>query len=52
MINTVWQGFPKSHVAFVIKRLLFIEFRVFRKKKKKELEVQKRPREAPAHLRV
>ena len=35
MINTVWQGFPGFHVAFVIKRLLYIEFRVFRKKRKK-----------------
>ena len=34
MINTVWQGFSKFHVAFVIKRLLYIEFMVFRKKKK------------------
>ena len=34
MINTVWQGFPRFHVAFVIKKLLYIEFSVFRKKKK------------------
>ena len=33
MINTVWQGFPGFHVAFVIKRLLCIEFRVLKKKK-------------------
>ena len=39
-------------MAFVIKRLLYIEFRVFRKKTKKELEVQKRPKEATTHLRV
>ena len=45
MVNTIWQGFPRFHVAFVIKRSLYIEFRVFRKKeKKKGLEVQKRPR--------
>ena len=35
MINTVWQGFfSRFHVAFVIKRLLYIEFRVFKKKRK------------------
>ena len=34
MIKTGWQGFPRFHVAFVIKRLLYIEFSVFRKKKK------------------
>ena len=39
MINT--QGFPGFYVAFVIKRLLYIEFNMFRKKKKRELEVQK-----------
>ena len=33
MIDTVWQGFSRFHVAFVIKKLLYIEFRVFRKKK-------------------
>ena len=43
MFNTVWQGFSRFHVAFIIKRLFYIEFRVF---KKKGLEVQKRPREA------
>ena len=37
MINTVWQGFPGFHVAFVIKRLLYFEFRVFRKKRKKKV---------------
>ena len=35
MTNTVWQGFPGFHIAFVIKRLLYIEFRVFRKGNKK-----------------
>ena len=34
MINIVWQGFPRFHVTFVIKRLSYIEFIVFRKKKK------------------
>ena len=34
MINIVWQGFPRFLVAFVIKRLLYIEFKVFRNKKK------------------
>ena len=41
MINTVWQDFPGFLIAFVINRLLYIEIRVFRKKKKKKLEVQK-----------
>ena len=50
MINTVWQGFPGFHVAFVIKRLLCIEFRVFGKKEKKMLEVQERVRRATAHF--
>ena len=40
------------HVAFVIKRLLRIEFRVFRKKEKKRPEIQKWPREATARFRV
>ena len=35
MINIVWQGFPGFHVAFVIKILLYIEFKVFRTKRKK-----------------
>ena len=53
MINTVWQGFPGYMFAFGIKRLLCIEFRVFRKKeKKKGLEVQKWPREATTRFRV
>ena len=43
MINTFWQGFPWFHVAFVIKRLLYIEFSVFRKKKN-GLEMQERPK--------
>ena len=37
MINTVWQGFLGFHVAFVIKRLFCIEYRVFRKKEKKKV---------------
>ena len=52
MINTGWQGFSRFHVAFVIKRLLYIEFRVFRKEKKKELEMQEKPRKVTAHLWV
>ena len=36
MINTVWQGFLGFLIAFVIKRLLYIKIRVFRKKKKKK----------------
>ena len=32
MFNTFWQGFPRCHVAFVIKRLLYIEFSVFKKR--------------------
>ena len=51
MINIVGQVFSRFHVAFVIKRLLYIEFRVFRKKNKR-LEVQKRPREATVNFRV
>ena len=39
MINTVWQVFPSFLIAFVIKRLLYIGFRVFRKKRKRKLEV-------------
>ena len=35
MINIVWQGFSRFHVALVIKRLSYIEFRVFRKKQKR-----------------
>ena len=35
MINTVWQGFPGFFIAFVMKRLLYVEIRVFRKKKRK-----------------
>ena len=35
MINTIWKGFPRFHVTFVIKRSLYIEFRVFRNKEKK-----------------
>ena len=48
MIKTGWQGFPRFHVAFVIKRLMYIEFSVFRKKKGGGggwgLEVQEMPR--------
>ena len=39
MINIVWQVFPSFLIAFVIKRLLYIRFRVFRKKRKRKLEV-------------
>ena len=35
MINIVWKGFLGYMFAFGIKRLLCIEFRVFRKKEKK-----------------
>ena len=35
MINIIWQGFSRFRVAFVIKRFLYIKFRVFRKKKKR-----------------
>ena len=42
-----WQGFSWFHIAFVIKRSLYIKFRVFRKEK-----MQKRPREATAHFQV
>ena len=53
MINTVWQGFSRFHVAFIIKRLLCIEFKVFGKKERKNrLEVQKWPRQATTHFRV
>ena len=44
MINAVLASFPRFHVTFVIKRLLYVEIWVFRKKKRKkkrELEVQK-----------
>ena len=51
MIDTVWQGFSRFHVAFVIKRLLYIEFRVFRKKKK-GLEMQERPKKRLLHVWV
>ena len=40
--------FSKFHVAFVIKRLLYIEFRVFIKKRKRKLEVQNGPERATA----
>ena len=43
MINTVWQGFLRFHVAFVIKRLLCIEFRVFGKKEKKSWRCREGP---------
>ena len=53
MINTVWQGFPGFLIAFVIKRLLYIEIRVFRKKKKKkETGGAERPEWDTAHFRV
>ena len=52
MKNTVWQGFLGFHVALVIKRLLRIELRAFRKKEKKGLEVPKLPREATTNFRV
>ena len=40
MTNTVWEGFSRFHVSFVTKRLLYVEFRVFRKKSKRKLEMQ------------
>ena len=40
MTNTVWEGFSRFHVAFVTKRLLYVEFKVFRKKRKRKLGVQ------------
>ena len=40
MINTVWQVFIGFLIAFVVKRLLYIGCRVFRKKRKIKLEVQ------------
>ena len=49
MIDIVWQGFSRFHVAFVIKRFLYIEFRVFRKKKK-GLEMQERPKKRLLHV--
>ena len=39
-MNTFWQVF-QFLVVFVIKRQLYIKFRVFWKEKKEELEVQK-----------
>ena len=52
MINTGWQGFfSRFHVVFVIKRLLYIKFRVFRKKKK-GLEMQERPKKRLLHVWV
>ena len=35
MIKAVLASFPRFHSAFVIKRLFYIEFRVFWKEKKK-----------------
>ena len=53
MINTIWQGFSGFLIAFVIKRLLYIEIRVFRKKKKKkETGGVERLEWAIAHFRV
>ena len=52
MISIVWKGFLRFHVAFVIKRLLYIEFSVFRNKKKKGLEMQERPKERLLHVWV
>ena len=51
MINAVLASFPRFHVAFVIKRLLYIEIRVFRKKKKKGIGGVERPEWATAHFR-
>ena len=51
MINIVWQGFPRFHVAFVIKRLLYIEISVLRNKKK-GLEMQERPKKRILHVWV
>ena len=51
MINTIWQGFPGFLIAFLIKRLLYIEIRVFRKKKKGTGGAE-RPKWAIAHFRV
>ena len=35
MIYIVWQVFPGFLITFVLKRLLYVEFRVFWKEKKK-----------------
>ena len=51
MINTVWQGFPRFHVTFVIKMLLYLEFSVFRKKKK-GLEMKERAKKRLLHVWV
>ena len=51
MINKVWQGFPGFLIAFVIKSFLYIEIRVFRKKKKGTGGAE-RPEWAIAHFRV
>ena len=51
MINTVCQGFPGFLIAFVIKRLLYIEIRVFRKKKKRTGGAE-RPEWVIAHFRI
>ena len=51
MINTVWQGFLGFlFIAFVIKRLLYIKIRVFRKKK--ETGGAERLKWATAHFQV
>ena len=51
MINIIWKGSPRFHVVFVIKRLLYIEFSVFRKEKK-GLEMQERPKKRVLHVWV
>ena len=50
MINTIWQGFSRFPVAFVIKRLLYIEFKVFRKKKKRVVDAGKALKKATVCL--
>ena len=52
MINIVWPSFPGFLIAFVMKRLLYVEIRVFRKKKKREYGGVERPEWVTTHFRV
>ena len=51
MIIIVWQGFPGFLIAFVIKRLLYIEIKCLERKKEGETRGAERPEWATAHFR-
>ena len=51
MINAVLARFPRFHIAFIIKRLLYMEFRGIMERKEKGSWKCRRPKRATTYFR-